>query len=85
MRTRRKSVKNNVQLATRIDERVKIAVQEFCESKGLIMARFIEAALIEKLEEIEDLEDLKKIRREPARPFSEVVAELNLGGKKVSN
>jgi hypothetical protein len=50
-------------LATRIDDRVKKAVEEVCNARGLKMNRFIEDALIDKLKELEDIEDLIKIRR----------------------
>jgi hypothetical protein len=66
------------QLATRVDERVKKAVEEVCSTRGLKMNRFIEDALIDKLEELEDIEDLKKIRCEPTRPFEEILRELKL-------
>ncbi len=70
-----------VQMATRIDERVKRAVEEVCATRGLKMGRFIEDALIDKLEELADLEDLQKIRTEPARSLEEVIRELGLEGK----
>lgn len=66
------------QLATRVDKRVKQAVEEICRARGLKMNRFIEDALIDKLEELEDIEDLKKIRCEPTRPLAEVLRDLNL-------
>lgn len=70
-----------VQVATRIDARVKKAVERLCEARGLKMNRFIEEALIDKLEELEDAEDLKRIRFEPTRPLSEILKELKLDGK----
>jgi hypothetical protein len=70
-----------VQMATRIDERVKRAVEEVCVMRGLKMSRFIEDALIDKLEELADLEDLQKIRAEPSRPLDEVIRELGLDGE----
>ena len=70
-----------VQLATRIDARVKKALEEVCESRGLKMNRFIEDALIDKLEELEDIEDLKRIRCEPTRPLSAILEDLKLDGK----
>lgn len=70
-----------VQMATRIDERVKRAVEEVCASRGLKMGRFIEDALIDKLEELADLEDLEKIRAEPRHSLDEVLRELGLDGK----
>ena len=65
-----------VQLATKIDERVKKALEEVCEIRGLKMNRFIEDAIIDKLEELEDLEDLKKLRKEAFRPLSDVLKSL---------
>ena len=67
------------QLATRVDKRVKQAVEEVCRARGLKMNRFIEDALIDKLEELEDIEDLKKIRCEPTRPLDEVLRDLEYG------
>ena len=69
------------QLATRIDERVKKAVEQLCAARGLKMNRFIEEALLDKLEELEDIEDLKKIRCEPARPLEDLLRDLKLDGK----
>lgn len=69
------------QLATRIDTRVKRAVEKVCEARGLKMNRFIEEALLDKLEELEDIEDLKKIRCEPSRPLEDLLKDLKLDGK----
>lgn len=69
------------QLATRIDARVKEAIERVCESRGLKMNRFIEDALLDKLEELQDIEDLKAIRCEPTRPLSELLADLKLDGE----
>ncbi len=69
------------QLATRIDGRVKKAVEEICNARGLKMNRFIEEALLDKLEELEDIEDLKRIRFETTRPLSEIIEELGLDGE----
>ncbi|MBA3564081.1 MAG: hypothetical protein H0W33_08765 [Gammaproteobacteria bacterium] len=69
------------QLATRIDTRVKKAVEAVCDARGLKMNRFIEDALIDKLEELEDIEDLKQIRGEPTRPLSDILEDLKLDGK----
>lgn len=67
-----------IQLATRVDERVKKAVEAVCEARGLKMNRFIEDALVDKLEELEDIEDLKAIRCEPSRPLGDLVQDLGL-------
>ena len=69
------------QLATRIDQRVKTAVERICSERGLKMNRFIEDALIDKLEELEDIEELKKIRCESTRPLAELLKDLQLDGK----
>ena len=69
------------QLATRIDSRVKLAVERICKSRGLKMNHFIEEALLDKLEELEDMEDVERIRREKTRPLSEILKELDLDGR----
>jgi len=68
------------QLATRIDERVKGAVEKVCKARGQKMNHFIEEALLDKLEELEDLEELKSLRKEPTRPFKDVLRDLKLDG-----
>lgn len=69
------------QLATRVDERVKRAIEAVCEARGLKMNRFIEEALIDKLEELEDIEELKSIRCESTRPLSDLIKDLGLDGE----
>ena len=69
-----------VQLAARIDIRVKRAIVKVCETRGLKIGRFVEKALIDKLEELADLEDIKKLRREPTRPLGDVIRDLGLDG-----
>ena len=69
------------QLATRIDSKVKRAIEEICEARGLKMNRFIEEALIDKLEELQDIEDLKQIRFEASRPLTELLKDIELDGK----
>jgi len=68
------------QLAARIDERVKAAVEEYCRARGLKINRFIETALLDRLEEIEDVEDLRRLRTEPTRPFKDVLRDLKRDG-----
>ena len=70
-----------IQFATRIESKIKRAVEKVCESRGLKINRFIEDALIDKLEELEDIEDLKRIRREPGKPFEKVLKDLELSGE----
>ncbi len=71
----------HLQLAARIDSKVKRAIEEICEARGLKMNRFIEEALIDKLEELEDIDDLKQIRFESTRPLTELLKDLKLDGK----
>jgi len=71
---------SQTQLATRVDERVKRAVEAVCEARGLKMNRFIEEALIDKLEELEDIEELKSIRCESTRSLSDLIKDLGLDG-----
>ena len=66
------------QLATRIDGKVKKAVEEICRSRGLKISRFVEDALLDKLEELEDIDDIRKIRHEPTRPLADIIRELKL-------
>jgi hypothetical protein len=68
------------QLAARIDARVKGAVAKVCKARGQRMNHFIEEALPDKLEELEDLEALKGLRKEPTRPFKDVLRDLGLDG-----
>jgi hypothetical protein len=68
------------QLGTRIDERVKGAVERLCKARGQKMNHFIEEALLDKLEELEDVEALAGLRKEPTRPFKDVLRDLKADG-----
>jgi hypothetical protein len=70
-----------VQLATRVDARIKRAIEKICDQRGLKLSRFVEQALLDKLEELEDIEDVKRIRFEPTRPLAAVLKRLKLDGK----
>ena len=70
---------SKIQIATRLDERIKKAIDFVCASRGLKINRFLEEAILDKLEELEDIEDLKKIRQEPTRSFRELLKELKVG------
>ena len=72
---------SQVQIAARIDVRVRKAVSAYCKARGLKMSRFLEDALLDKLEEISDAEEISALRREPSRPFEEFVAELRARGR----
>ena len=69
------------QLATKIDEHVKRALELICRQRGLKMNKFIEDALVDKLEELEDIEDLKHLRKESFRSLSDVLSDLKKHGK----
>ena len=69
------------QLATKIDEDIKDALDSFCEEKGLKINRFLEDAILDKLEEYEDVSDLKKLRIETFRPLDKILKELKASGK----
>ncbi len=69
------------QLATTIDSRVKEAVEEVCQERGLKMNKFIEDALLDKLEELGDIEDLHALRREPSRSLEDIIKDLKTDGK----
>ncbi len=69
------------QLATKIDERIKEALDSLCEEKGLKINRFIEDAILDKLEEYEDVGDLRKLRAESYRSFEKILSELKASGK----
>lgn len=70
-----------VQLATRVDARVKKAVQHVCTARGMTIGRFVEDALLDKLEELEDIEDVSRIRFERTRPLADVLRDLARDGK----
>ena len=69
------------QLATKIDENIKDALDAFCEERGLKINRFIEDAILDKIEEFEDVSDLKKLRSDSFRSFDDVLKDLKNSGK----
>lgn len=70
-----------IQLATRVDEKVKKAVEKVCQQKGLKISHFVEEALIDKLEEIWDVQEIENLRKEPTRSFEDVIKDLKKHGK----
>jgi hypothetical protein len=70
-----------VQLAVRLDGRVKRAVDQVCRGRGLSLSRFVTDALLDKLEELADVEDIKRLRHEPKRPLADVIRDLGLDGE----
>lgn len=69
------------QLATKIDEDIKNALDSFCEERGVKINRFLEDAILDKLEEYEDISDLKKLRNETFRPLDQILKDLKSSGK----
>ncbi len=69
------------QIAVRVDNRLKRAVDEACRARGVKLTRFVQDALLDKLEEIADAEDLPRLRREPTRPLRDLIRELGLDGE----
>jgi hypothetical protein len=63
-------------LTARVSKKVKSLADKWCKTQGLVLARFIEDAIIDKLEESHDISEIETLRREPTRPFSEVMKEL---------
>ena len=63
-------------LTARVNKKVKNLADKWCKAQGLVLARFIEDAIIDKLEESHDISEIEKLRREPSRPFAEVMKEL---------
>ena len=63
-------------LTARVSKKVKALADMWCKSQGLVLARFIEDAIVDKLEESHDILELEKLRREPTRPFTDVMKEL---------
>ncbi len=70
-----------VQISARVHPALKSAIERYCRSRGLIMNRFIQEALLSRLEELEDIADLKQLRHESTRPLADVLGELELDGK----
>ncbi len=72
---------SDTQLATRIDSKVKNALDRVCKAKGVKMNRFIEEAVLDKLEEMGDCKDLQGLRRETFRPLTDIIKDLKAHGK----
>ena len=70
---------STVQVNARIDRAVKEALDRYCRTHGVVMNRFIQEAILDRLEELEDVEDLKSIRHDSTRPFAEVLDEMPCG------
>ena len=70
-----------VQISARIDKALKQAIDAYCKSRGVVMNRFIQEALLDRLEDLEDGEDVARLRREATRPLADVLRELKLDGQ----
>ena len=67
---------SSVLISARISKEVKELASKWCKANGFVMAKFIEEAILEKLEEHIDRQEIDKLRKEPTRPFSEILKEL---------
>lgn len=63
-------------ITARVDSRIKNLADKVCSSKGLVMARFIEDAILDKIEELSDSTEVELLRREPTRPLRDILKEL---------
>ncbi len=70
-----------VQLATRINSKIKKTVDLVCKQQGLKLNKFVEEALLSRLEEFEDIEEIQGLQRENSRPLSEIMKDLKKHGK----
>jgi hypothetical protein len=61
---------------------VKELADKWCSAKGLVLAKFIEDAILDKLEEHQDIAEIDALRREPTRPFREVLPELKVSSSR---
>lgn len=69
-----------VRISAMVDETLKTVVERYCRAHGVAMDHFVQEALLDRLEQLEHIEDLKQVRREPTRPISEVLKDLELDG-----
>lgn len=65
-----------IAITARINPKIKKLADRFCASQGLIMSRFIEEAILDKLEEVGDAAEVATLRQEPVRSFNQVIKEL---------
>ena len=72
---------SKVQLATQVHPKVKRALEEACESRGLKIGHFIQEAILDKLEEFEEIAELRKLRDEPSRSLSDIIKDLERSDK----
>ena len=68
----------NILISSRINSRVKRLADGYYKSNGLIFSRFLEDAILDKLEEVIASKEIGKLRREPTRPFEDVLTELGM-------
>ena len=71
---------SKVRISARIDTSLKKALERYCESRGVVLNRFIEEALLHRLEEFDDIEELKRIRHESTKTLVELLEEIELNG-----
>jgi hypothetical protein len=69
--------RKQIAITARINPKIKKLADAFCASQGLIMSRFIEEAILDKLEEVHDKADIDALKKEPVRSFDQVLKDLN--------
>ena len=67
-------------MSAQLDVEIKKALDDYCRSHRIFASDFIQDALVDRLQVLQDTRDLRQIRDEPTRPFSDVVADLDLDG-----
>ena len=64
-----------MQVSARIDASVKKELENYCQTKGIVMKHFMQDAILDRLDEPADVEDVERLCLEPTRPLSEVLAD----------
>ena len=67
-----------VQLATRLEDEVKYAMEQYCSANGVKIGHFISEAIVDRLEELQDARDVIALRREPTESWESLVRDLDL-------
>lgn len=69
-------IKEKAMISARIDPKIKKLADKWCKTNGLVISKFIEDAILDKLEENIDLSEIEKLRREPTKPLRDVLKDM---------
>ena len=69
-----------VQVSAQLDMEIEKTLDDYCQRHRIVASDLIQVALVDRLQELQDTRELRQIRDEPTRPFSDVVADLDLDG-----